>query len=303
MGDRLPHRPGAPPRRAARSPEHTTAATRTIDAGPRPRPARTPPTTPAATASTRPHPHQRTARTPRTPAQRPPTEPRRPISRQLHQHHARNGGSRLRPRAGPHQLLATREPPTQNPAALIRHPHRLKLTAPQQARQRTRVQLVGLGPRARDPSVIRRDDHDPVHMRLKDPRDLPTATRHLQRHPIRRQQTLRQRPDPVRRARHPTRRPHHPVLTDRDHTELAMHVQADRTTHPSRQSHDPTSNSVDSQRENQRDNDTDRYELNRSIQASRRRGRTKTTGSKPIDQNGLPVYVLPIKPLSRINRT
>jgi hypothetical protein len=56
-------------------------------------------------------------------------------------------------------------------------------------------------------------------------------------------------------------------------------------------------------RENQRDNDTDRYELNRSIQASRRGDRTKTTGSKPIDQNGLPVRVLPTKPLSRINRT
>src|SRR5579884_3878818 len=43
----------------------------------------------------------------------------------------------------------------------------------------------------------------------------------------------------------------------------------------------------------ERDNDTDRYELDRSIQASRRGGRTKSPGSKPIDQNGLPVCVLP----------
>ena len=49
-------------------------------------------------------------------------------------------------------------------------------------------------------------------------------------------------------------------------------------------------------RENQRDNDTDRYELDSSIQASRRGGRTKSTGSKPIDQNGLPVCVLPRSP-------
>ena len=55
-------------------------------------------------------------------------------------------------------------------------------------------------------------------------------------------------------------------------------------------------------RENQRDNDTDRYELDRSIQASRRGGRTKSTGSEPIDQNGLPVCVLPKKPLSRMHR-
>ena len=38
-------------------------------------------------------------------------------------------------------------------------------------------------------------------------------------------------------ARHPTRRANLAVLADRDHTELAVHVQADRTTNPSRQSH------------------------------------------------------------------
>src|SRR5450631_1752567 len=42
-------------------------------------------------------------------------------------------------------------------------------------------------------------------------------------------------------------------------------------------------------------NDTDRYELERSIQASRRGGQTKSTGSKPIAKNGLPVCVLPMK--------
>ncbi len=42
-------------------------------------------------------------------------------------------------------------------------------------------------------------------------------------------------------------------------------------------------------------NDTDRYELERSIQSSRRGGRKKSTGSKPIAENGLPDCVLPMK--------
>jgi hypothetical protein len=39
-----------------------------------------------------------------------------------------------------------------------------------------------------------------------------------------------------------------------------------------------------------------------TIQASRRGGRTKSTGSKPIAHTGLPACVLPTKPLSRITR-
>ena len=82
-----------------------------------------------------------------------------------------------------------------------------------------------------------------------------------------------------------------------------MYIKANRATDPSRHSQLSHLHSSSFAREKQRDNDTDRYELNRSIQASRRGGRTKSTGSKPIDQNGLPVCVLPMKPLSRINRT
>jgi len=52
---------------------------------------------------------------------------------------------------------------------------------------------------------------------------------------------------------------------------------------------------VDTRWESQRDNDTDRYELERSIQASRRGGQTKSPGSKPIAKNGLLVCVLPKK--------
>ena len=129
-------------------------------------------------------------------------------------------------------------------------------------------------------------------MRLEDPPDLPATARYLQRDAISGKQGLSERIDPVRRTRHPTCRTGHAVFADRDHAELAVHIESDRTADPSRQPHSLTSTQL-TMRENQRDNDTDRYELNRSIQASRRGGRTKSPSSKPIDQNGLPVCVLP----------
>ena len=144
-------------------------------------------------------------------------------------------------RARSHQLLAAREPTTQHTTALIGHPDRVKLALPQQARQRPRVELVGLRAGARDAGVIRTDHDHPLHVRLEQPRDLPTRTRHLQRHPVGRQQTLGQQPQALRCARHPPRGADLPVLADRDHTEIAVHIQADRTTHPSDQRHPFTS--------------------------------------------------------------
>jgi hypothetical protein len=91
------------------------------------------------------------------------------------------------------ELLAAREPTTQDPVALIRHPDRVKLPLPQQTRQGARVELVGLRASAADAGVIRTDHHHPLHVRLEEPSDLPTGTRHRQRHPVGRQQTLRQR--------------------------------------------------------------------------------------------------------------
>ena len=71
-------------------------------------------------------------------------------------------------------------------------------------------------------------DHDDLaHMRLQQPDNLPRATRHLQRHPIGRQQTLRQRLDPLRSRRHPAGRVHLALLADRDLDEVEMHIQAD----------------------------------------------------------------------------
>ncbi len=52
---------------------------------------------------------------------------------------------------------------------------------------------------------------------------------------------------------------------------------------------------VDNTTGEQRDNDTDPIRARSSIQASRRGGRTKSTGSKPTAENGLPVCVLPMK--------
>jgi hypothetical protein len=136
-----------------------------------------------------------------------------------------------------HQLLAARQPPPQHATALIRHPHRLQLARPQQPSQRARVEAVGLGPCPRDAGVVRADHDHPVNVRLEDPRDLPAAARHLQRHPIRRHQALRQHCQSLRRARHASAGAHLAVLTDRDHAEITVNIQADRTTSPPRQRH------------------------------------------------------------------
>ena len=164
----------------------------------------------------------------------------------------------LRARARVHELLAPREPAPQHAAALVRHPHRLKLTRPQQPRQRARVQPVGLRARPRDPGVIRADHDHPVDVRLEDPRDLPTAARHLQRHPIGPHQALGQHRQPLRRARHPTGR-YAPRRPRRSRPRRSHGERPDRSLdRPTSSTPSITSTTtVDVQRENQRDNDTD----------------------------------------------
>jgi hypothetical protein len=61
----------------------------------------------------------------------------------------------LHPRAGPHQLGATRQAPAHHADALIRRPDAIELTGPQQLGQRARVEAVGLGARLPDPGVGR----------------------------------------------------------------------------------------------------------------------------------------------------
>jgi hypothetical protein len=71
-------------------------------------------------------------------------------------------------------------------------------------------------------------------MRLEKARDFPAAAGDLQSHPIRGQQTIRQHRDPFRGARHPTIGTNLSFLADRDNTEIAVYIQADRSTRPSR---------------------------------------------------------------------
>src|SRR5215218_5219961 len=78
---------------------------------------------------------------------------------------------------------------------------------------------------------------------------------------IRRHQALRQHLQSLRRARHPSTGPDLAVLTDRDHAEVTVNIQADRGTDPPRQRHPSPPTMRLTQRENQRDNDTDRYVL------------------------------------------
>jgi hypothetical protein len=108
-----------------------------------------------------------------------------------------------------------------------------------------------------DPRVVGADDDHPLHVRLQDPRDLPAAAGHLERHAVIRAQALRQPLEPLRLGLDPTRRAHHAVLRDRDLAEIAVHVQPDRST--DRPPHDNLLASMDG--ENQRANDNDRYVL------------------------------------------
>ena len=143
----------------------------------------------------------------------------------------------LRARTRVHQLFAARQSATQHAAALIRHPHRLQLARPQQPGQRPRVQPIRFRARLRNASVVRADHDHSLDVRLKDPRDLPAAARHLQRHPIRLHQAVGQQHQPLRGARHATGNADLAVLTDRDHAEITVNVQTDRPTGPPSQRH------------------------------------------------------------------
>jgi hypothetical protein len=127
-------------------------------------------------------------------------------------------------RARAHQLLPAREPAAHHAAGLVGHPYRVQLAGPQQPRQRARVEPVGLRPRLTDPRVVRAHHHHPAHVPLENPGDLPRPAGHLQPHPILAPEAAGEQLEHVRRGLDPPRRPHPPGLTDRDLTEIAMHV-------------------------------------------------------------------------------
>ena len=110
--------------------------------------------------------------------------------------------------------------------------------------------------------------------------------------------------EPLRRARHPPRGADPPVLADRDHTKIAVHIQADRSTHPSDQRHCFTSTVVvDTRRENQRENDTDRYELEAQSRQVAGAAERKARARSPSPKTAYPSAFSQRRPLSRINRT
>jgi hypothetical protein len=200
----------------------------------------------------------------------------------------------LGPRPGAHELLTTREPATQHAAALVRHPHRLKLPGPQQPGQRARVEPVGLRARPDDPGVIRlttttrstcgsriraTSQQLPVtssatrSVRIRLCASSPSPSGVLGTRPavrtspssqIATTQKSRCTPRPIARPTHLA----NAILTSA--------TAVDGTGEPAEQRHRP-------------------IRARGTIQASRRGGRTKSPGSKPIAQTGLPARVPPTK--------
>jgi hypothetical protein len=67
-------------------------------------------------------------------------------------------------------------------------------------------------------------------MRPQDPRDLPRGAGHLQRHPVARAQARREQLQRLGCRSDPPRGSHLPGLPDSDLTEIAVHIQPDRST-------------------------------------------------------------------------
>jgi hypothetical protein len=91
-------------------------------------------------------------------------------------------GSRSWSATGPAPAAPAAQPPPQYARPLIRRPDGVKLAGRQQPRQRAGVEAVGLRPRLADIGIGGADHYHPGHVRLEDPRDLPRAPGHLERH-------------------------------------------------------------------------------------------------------------------------
>ena len=191
----------------------------------------------------------------------------------------------LRPRSCTHELLTPRQPPPHHAAALIGHPDRLDLPTREQCRERARVKPVGLRPRLHDPGVVRGDHDHAVNVRLEQPRDLPRAAGHLQRHPIRPAADSRpaSRSPPACSRTRPAERttPSSQIATTQKSRctsrPIARPAQPDNPT-----IHLPTRITCG---ETQRDNDTDRYELKAQSRqvagAAERKARARSPSRKP----------------------
>ena len=181
-----------------------------------------------------------------------------------------------------HQLVSAREPAAQDRAALIRHPDRVELTLPLPYRL-ARVRESSLSVFARAPLIpvssglttITRSTHGSrIRATSQQLPVTPNATRSVGS----KLSASILSPSGVLGTRPPE--PSLPILADRHHTELTVHIEADRSTYPSRQRHCFTSTRwcLTQGGRTSGKNDTDRYELNRSIQASRRGGQKDKPG-------------------------
>ena len=192
----------------------------------------------------------------------------------------------LRARAGAHQLRAPRQPPAQHARPLIRRPHGVELAGRQQPRQRPRVEPVGLRPRLANTGIGGTDHDDAGDVRLEDPRDLPRAPGHLQRHPI--------ASAPDSDANSSSRSgvvAIRPAERSAPPSTIATSQKSRCTSNPIALPTDPTSpSSSDEWRTSGRTTTTDA--CSRHIRASRRGGHRNSPSSKLIVQNGLPNHVL-----------
>jgi hypothetical protein len=141
-------------------------------------------------------------------------------------------------------------------------------------------------------------------MRLKDPRDLPAAARDLQRRrdqtptgswltspsppgcsvPGRRSGSFRPRRSPPQKSRCTSR----PIAWPTHPTNAISHL------------HQPA---VDTERENQRENDTDRYELEAQSRQVAGAAKRKARARSPSRKTAYPTAVSQRRPLSRIGRS
>jgi hypothetical protein len=135
----------------------------------------------------------------------------------------------LRPRARAHEHASARKAPAHRARALVWHPERVERAGGEQLRERPGIEAVCLRARRADAGVARADDEHLADVGLEDARNLPRASRHLERHAICGREALREELECLGRRLDPPRRGDPGLLDDRDLAEVAVDVQPDRS--------------------------------------------------------------------------
>lgn len=130
------------------------------------------------------------------------------------------------------QPAAARHEPAQHPGALVTDPDPRDQIRGEQVGEHLGVDLVGLHPRVADrPDLLGVREHDLGGMRPEDPRDRKRAAGRLHHDAVCRRRALRERLKLLGRRRDLAHRARPPAASDRDLTEVAMHIQPDRPAH------------------------------------------------------------------------